>query len=365
MRKNVAKARQRHAERVAARAQEPTINTTSILRAQPPATTQTPGPATPTPTTIRPSDTENYPSVMKLIESDVEAIAGQLPWLAGITGQQIKKLKMLFDHQIKHQKAVQDIEHHLKQKTAPKYLNIRINAQVSKTHQEKVKSTVAAAIWTCQETILNAMLDARRAELTEITEDIDATKKAWTTRKDEYVTLMHDADVPIPATKIALAEADFETKIKQTLYQVRSNAVLRAKKIEEKAEARKAREAERNIDQLLGTKTAELQSRLKTLESKVTGLQKNAHAKPSQGRPKGSDGGGKGTRPKSPERSKKKNGKELARSSSKKSDKPTKPTKPKGARAGRDKKDDAKKKRLNKKRDESRGPGRGRGAQKQ
>lgn len=261
----------------------------------------------------------------ELTESDVETIAQSLPWLSKITAEKVATLKTLYRKQIQQQQAVSEIEDHLERNTAPKSLNIRVNAQVSKKHQEEVEAVVKSAVWTCQESILKAVLVARRADLKEVTEEITNATKSWYDKKDEYAALMLEANVPVPSIKVTQAEADFKMKCKAVLYHIRTDSVVRARKKVEQNEARQARNAERNIDQLLETDDANLQHRLNSLEKKMTGLQKKANAKPTTTKRsgKGKEGGGNAIKPTSKKsRSGEKNHEKPARSKSGKSDHP-------------------------------------------
>lgn len=263
----------------------PKISTTSTI---PPTMPHTMPPPAPIPNTT--------PPTLHLEIKDVEDMAGDIKWLSQITAEKIADLKQLYRKLIRSERAVEETKDHLEKKSAPKHLNIRITAKVTKEHQETVDNAVNNAVWVCQESILHAVLDARRSELNQISADIRATMQSWITDKDNYAALMIDAGVPVPPMKVAQAELGFHKNAKEALYNARMNSVIKIKRKEEKLEATRSRANERAIDELLDPETARLQTRLNKLEKKLSGLQKNRDAKPvptKKGNNTNNTGGGK------------------------------------------------------------------------
>jgi len=185
----------------------------------------------------------------------------------------------------------------------PAYLNINISPRVAKAQQEELNQVVKKSIRDLQNTVMKAMLDARKSERDDIKANTATEIDERSNKVDDLINLYLENDLIIPASFRSEANAEFEKKAKDTYLSLKTQSILRKTTLAEKAQSKKTADAEENIRRILehpnGNTTScnnndadsadketkkrlgKIEKTLRSMEKSINSLEKKLQAKPT------------------------------------------------------------------------------------
>lgn len=193
--------------------------------------------------------------------------------------------------------ALNGLEEHKRNNTAPRSLEIKISVMVNQRHQDDMDKIVHEATKSFQATILEGLITARKKELDDYKANLNRIKDGFLTKMETRLNtlvvndIINENDIDVSGIKNMIHNS-FESSLSQDRQEIGTKIYLNYLKKCRLQEKRRAEAEERNIERTLeDSTTAELKLRIAKIEKQLNPKQKKSSKKTNNPRTKENNSG--------------------------------------------------------------------------